>query len=121
MRKAKKNKKNRYYKKQKNLNNEDSEFFNFTEDNEFFHLTPKFMPEKQYDKKEDFNNYNIHNNDDNAAPFINPSNSNIKYENEEDDNLGPAMDMRANQFNDYIKSFNKRREKFCEIKLNNQI
>ena len=101
MRKSKKNKRNKY-KKTINYHNEESAFLNYT---------PQFREKASKDN-------NIIDDNDNAAPFINISNSNKNVRNEEED-LAPAMDMQTNDFNNYINSFNKKTEGMIGIPLNN--
>ena len=103
MRKSKKNKRNRY-KRTINYDNEDNAFVNFT---------PQF-------REQDSKDNNIIDDNDNAAPNINILNSNKNVINEDED-LAPAMDMQTNDFNNYISSFNKRREGMTEIPINNPI
>ena len=101
MRKSKKNRKNRH-KRTLNYNNEQSGFI---------YNGPSF-------REEDSKDNNIIDDNDNAAPSINISNTNKNEKNEEGDSC-PAMDMKTNDFNNFISFYNKKREGMEEIQLNN--
>lgn len=57
-------------------------------------------------------------NDYNAAPLLNQINKKENSEEQEDENLAPAIDNQTRDFNNYINDFNKKREGMLEIPLN---
>ena len=85
----------------------------------------KSKKNKRNKNKKSKNNEDIDKNekidDYNAAPILNQTNGNENLEEDDEENLAPAIDNQSKDFNNYIKEFNKKREGMLEIPLNNSL